>query len=211
MVKEKLPAKTTPVPGAPAVAQIKVEEPEEAKTEEIKDDAEEETTSEAKIFWKFAVKACHLKAIILAYCMEYAKPKRMMFEFAEPVLVMILKKFLPEVYTDEENRNDGVPTGLSEKVLPDHYYSFQHRLVYAKLRRMGYFVVESERLHRQLLHDELRYYELYDFGPNEVEEKEEEVKELTAAEKLAKNKEAAINADKIAAAEIIKKFGIEYT
>ena len=109
---------------------------------------EKKEESEAKIYWKFAVKACHLKAIMLAYCMEYAKPKRMMFEFAEPVLVMILKKFLPEVYANEENRNDGVPTGLSEKVLPDHYYSFQHRRVYAKLRRMGYHVVESDRLHR---------------------------------------------------------------
>lgn len=29
---------------------------------------------------------------------------------------------------------------------------------------MGYFVGEAERLSRELLHDELRFYGLYDFG-----------------------------------------------
>ena len=101
--------------------------------------------------------------------MEYAKPKRMMFEFAEPVLVKLLKKFLPEIFQAEEKRDDGIPSGLSEKVLPDHYYSFQHRRVYMKLRRMGYFLGEAERLYRQLLHDELKHYKLYDFGTFEEE------------------------------------------
>ena len=115
------------------------------------------------------MKAAHLKVVMLAGCMEYSKPKRLMYEFAEPVLVAILKHFVPEIYKAEENRDDGIPASLSEKVLPDHYYSFYHRRVYAKLRRMGYFVGEAERLSRQLLHDELRYYDLYDFVKFEEE------------------------------------------
>ena len=87
-----------------------------------------------------------------------------MCEFAEPVLIAFLRRFVPEIFRAEENRDDGIPASLSEKVLPDHYYSFQHRRMYAKLRRMNYFVGESERLSRQLLHDELRFYGLYDFG-----------------------------------------------
>ena len=52
--------------------------------------------------------------------------------------------------------------------------------MYAKLRRLGYFVGEADRLYRQLLHDELRMYKLYDFetfeeeNPVLVEVKDEE-------------------------------------
>ena len=76
------------------------------------------------MYWKFAVKAAHLKSLMLAYCMEYAKPKRLMHEFAEPTLVKILKHFIPDLFTAETARDDGIPASLSEKVLPDHYYSF---------------------------------------------------------------------------------------
>ena len=31
---------------------------------------------------------------------------------------------------------------------------------------MGYFVGEADRLYKQLLHDELHYYKLYDFEAN---------------------------------------------
>ena len=108
----------------------------------------EEEVEEPKTYWKFAVKACHLKCVMLALCMEYAKPKRLMHEFAEPLLIKILQKFLPEIFKAEVNRDDGIPASLSEKILPDHYYSFQHRRVYMKLRRMGYFLPEAERLYR---------------------------------------------------------------
>ena len=37
------------------------------------------------------------------------------------------------------------------------------------MRRMNYFVGEAERLYRQLLHDQLRYYNLYDFSNHEEE------------------------------------------
>ena len=107
---------------------------------------------------------------MLAGCMEYAKPKRLMQEFAEPILVRLLKKYIPDIFVIEEIRDDGIPASLSEKgALPDHYYSFAHRRVYAKLRRMGYFVGEADRLYRQLLHDELRFYRLYDFSNFEEE------------------------------------------
>jgi len=148
---------------SPAVGAMMIQE--EAKTEEIV----EETPIDPKMFWKFAVKAAYLKAVMLASCMEFAKPKRLMNEFAEPVLVELLKKFIPEIFKAETSRDDGIPTSLTEKILPDHYHSFEFRVVYAKLRRLGYFVVEAERLYRQLLHDELRYYNLYDFAKFEEE------------------------------------------
>ena len=131
------------------------------------------------------MKAAHLKVTMLAGCMEYSKPKRLMYEFAEPVLVAVLKKFVPEIFKAEENRNDGIPASLSEKVLPDHYHSFQHRRVYAKLRRMGYFVGEAEQLSRQLLHDELRHYDLYDFGKSEDEKQPEQAPVEEAKESAA--------------------------
>ena len=176
LIKEKIPSLTTPTPSAPAVGGA-IGTATEPKTEEIKEEVEEEqkvetptsTTSEPRTFWKFAVKAAYLKATMLANCMEYAKGKRLMFEFAEPVLIRLLQKFTPEIFKAEENRDDGIPASLSEKVLPDHYYSFQHRRLYAKLRKMNYFVGEAERLYRQLLHDQLRYYDLYDFAKFEEE------------------------------------------
>ena len=106
--------------------------------------------------------------------MEFSKPKRLMFEFAEPVLQKLLKKFAPEIFRCQESQDDGIPASLSEKVLPDHYYSFKHRRVYAKLRRMGYFVGEADRLYRQLLHDELHYYQLYEFSANPTTEELDE-------------------------------------
>lgn len=133
LVKERMPGPEAPFPSAPAVASA-VFQGQEPLVEEVNVNAPK-AVSEPKAFWKFAVKAAYLKVAMLAGCMEFSKPKRLMFEFAEPVLVAILKKFVPEIFTAEENRDDGIPASLSEKVLPDHYYSFQHRRVYAKLRR----------------------------------------------------------------------------
>ena len=52
---------------------------------------------------------------------------------------------------------------MAAKVLPDCYYSFAHRRAYAKVRRLGYYAPEAERLGRFLIHDELQFYNLYDF------------------------------------------------
>ena len=196
--------------------------------------AEPSKDVDAKMFWKFAVKAAYLKSCMLASVMEFAKPKRLMNEFAEPVLVQLLKKFIPEIFKAEESRDDGIPSSLTEKVLPDHYHSFEYRTVFAKLRRLGYFVVDAERQYRQLLHDELRYYGLYDFAKFEesnpvvttvpdaeeskkdgaatsdakIEVAKDEVKDT--AKTLAELKKAAADAEKIAAQEIVAKFGVEY-
>ena len=107
-----------------------------------------------KAFWKFAVKAAYIKTIALATCMEFAKPKQIMLEFAEPTLLKLLKHFYPELFPNSD-KNDGIPEALSAKVLPDNYYSFTHRRVYAKLRRLGYFIPDSIGIYQKLLYDEL--------------------------------------------------------
>ena len=188
-----MPSLAPPTPSQPAVASIAAP----AKVEEVAEESKEEAKAsegddQPKTYWKFAVKACYLKVIMLANCMEYAKPKRMMYEFAEPVLLKLLKHFVPEIF-QAEARDDGIPVSLSEKVLPDHYHSFQHRRVYMKLRRMGYYVGEAERLYRQLLHDELKHYDLYDFG--RFEEENPVVSEVVD-EADAEKKEAEDTGDK---------------
>jgi len=79
--------------------------------------------------------------------MELAIPKKLMNDFAEPVLVKFLKEFNPELFP-ESDKNDGVPAALSSKVLPDSYYSFAHRRVYAKLRKLGYFIPDSKKCYQ---------------------------------------------------------------
>ena len=44
---------------------------------------------EPSLHWKFAVKAAYLKAVMLASCMEYAKPKALL-DFAEKKLSTLL-------------------------------------------------------------------------------------------------------------------------
>ena len=44
--------------------------------------------------------------------MEFAKPKLLMQEFAEPLLVRILTEFYPELFPKSE-KNDGIPESLS--------------------------------------------------------------------------------------------------
>ena len=75
------------------------------------------------------MKAAYLKSLMLTTVMEFAKPKRIMSEFAEPVLVALLKKYMPEIFKAPEIREDGIPSSLTEEVLPDHYHSFQCRRV----------------------------------------------------------------------------------
>ena len=132
---------------------------------------------------------------MLSQVMEFAKPKRIMNEFAEPVLVELLKKYVPGIFESTTSREDGIPTSLTEKVLPDHYHSFEYRRYYAKLRRQSYTVVEAERLYRQLLHDELKFYGLYDFG-----DFEEENPVMTVVDEAAEEKAKAPTADKLAQA-----------
>ena len=131
---------------------------------------QEEKPKEA---WKFAIKATYVKAIALATCMEFAKPKKMMQEFAEPLLVKFLKHFSPQSFPSEP-KNDGVPTDFSSKILPDNYYSFAHRRVWSKLRRLQYFVPDCVHNYQKLLFDELKFYKLYDFTQYEKDKKDKE-------------------------------------
>ena len=105
--------------------------------------------------------------------MEFAKPKKMMQEFAEPLLVKILKHFSPDSFS-ASSKNDGVPTDFSSKILPDNYYSFNHRRVWAKLRRLHYFVPDCLQNYQKLLFDELTFYGIYDFTKYEQEKSDKE-------------------------------------
>ena len=105
--------------------------------------------------------------------MEFAKPKKMMQEFAEPLLVKILKYFSPQSFPSE-TKDDGVPTDFSSKILPDNYYSFSHRRVWSKLRRLQYFVPDCIQNYQKLLFDELKFYDLYDFTKYEQEKRDKE-------------------------------------
>ena len=49
----------------------------------------------------------------LANVMEFATPKKLMNEVAEPALVKFLKKFYPEIFADDQKKDDGVPDSLS--------------------------------------------------------------------------------------------------
>lgn len=52
----------------------------------------------------------------------------------------------------------------------NNYLVFQNRRVYAKLRRLGYFVPECEELYKRLIFDQLNAYEgMYNFKKFEVE------------------------------------------
>ena len=106
--------------------------------------------------------------------MEFAKPKKMLQEFAEPLLVKILKHFSPDSFSTSAS-NDGVPTDFSTKILPDNYYSFAHRRVWAKLRRLHYFVPDCLQNYQRLLFDELTFYDLYNFTKYEQEKKDKEM------------------------------------
>ena len=83
--------------------------------------------------------------------MEFAIPKTIVNAVTEPALIKFLKAFYPELYKKEEKKEDGVPASLesiSQKILPDCYYSFAHRRLYAKLRKTAYFAPEADRLYR---------------------------------------------------------------
>jgi hypothetical protein len=153
-----------------AIEKVEEKKEEEPKVEEVK---QEVKTAEIKpkAYWKFAVKAAYLKVIALGTCMELAIPKKLMNEFAEPVLKKFLKEFNPELFP-ESDKKDGVPAALSAKVLPDSYYSFQHRRVYAKLRKLGYFIPDSIKCYQQLIFDELKFYNLYSFTKYEQDIKD---------------------------------------
>ena len=71
--------------------------------------------------------------------------------FALPILKKLLINFLPAVIEVASE-------------LPDNYYIFTYRRMWAKLRRLGYFVPNSDSLYQKLIFDELSFYKnIYDF------------------------------------------------
>lgn len=96
-----------------------------------------------------------MQSVILVDNSEIALSKEIFEKFATPCLKALLKKFYPELTSDENT--------FANKVLPDSYYTFKHRRVWGKIRRAGYFIQEAEEALRSLLHDEVHFYkDIYD-------------------------------------------------
>ena len=99
--------------------------------------------------------------------MEFATPKSLMEGFVAEMVTKLVDHFYPEQDSAQ------------------NYYILQNRRIYAKLRRLGYFVPECEMLYKRLIFDQLCFYEgLYDFTQFDIEnpiiedEPVEETKEI---------------------------------
>jgi hypothetical protein len=101
-------------------------------------------------FWRFGVKAAFLKSIVLAVQMEFAVGKNILLTFALPTLVKISEKFA------------GVDLTNKESVMSSADFR-SYKRIYAKFRRLGYYVGEAEDNYKILLYDELKAAEIYDF------------------------------------------------
>lgn len=111
---------------------------------------------EVKAYWKYALYASYVQCVILADNCEIKMPKELFENFSNKCLKALLEKFYPELYKQEDNQ-------FANKELPDTYYSFKHRRLWAKLRRAAYFIQESEETLRSLISDEVHYYKgIYD-------------------------------------------------
>jgi hypothetical protein len=118
---------------------------------------------EVKAYWKYALYASYVQCVILADNCEIKMPKELFENFSTKCLKALLEKFYPELYKQGDNQ-------FANKELPDTYYSFKHRRLWAKLRRAAYFIQESEETLRSLISDEVHYYKgIYDLVIHESE------------------------------------------
>jgi hypothetical protein len=118
---------------------------------------------EVKAYWKYALYASYVQCVILADNCEIKMPKELFENFSTKCLKALLEKFYPELYKQGDNQ-------FANKELPDTYYSFKHRRLWAKLRRAAYFIQESEETLRSLISDEVHYYKgIYDLVVHESE------------------------------------------
>lgn len=132
---------------------------------------------EVKAYWKYALYASYVQCVILADNCEIKMPKELFENFSTKCLKALLEKFYPELYNriyfkDGHNylRNKQGDNQFANKELPDTYYSFKHRRLWAKLRRAAYFIQESEETLRSLISDEVHYYKgIYDLVVHESE------------------------------------------
>lgn len=102
--------------------------------------------------------------------------------------------------------------------------------MWAKFRRLAYFVAESDKLHRSLVHDELRFYNLYNFQdfdtqnpliiaeePKTVQHDESPEQPLIAEAQATDDHkvssdpiEATATSDKVTQDERIESFEVDY-
>jgi hypothetical protein len=111
---------------------------------------------EVAYFWRFGVKAAFLKAIVLGVQMEFATGKNILLTFALPTLVKISEKFA------------GVDLTNKDSVMSSADFR-SYKRVYAKFRRLGYYVSEAEDNYKILLYDELKAAKIYDFTEFDTE------------------------------------------
>ena len=78
--------------------------------------------------------------------MEFETPKKLTTGFVQPLIDLLTAHF---------------------KVGP--YYTIKNQQMYAKLRRLGYFVPECENLYKKLLFEQLQQNGLYDFSTFDTE------------------------------------------
>ena len=78
--------------------------------------------------------------------MEFETPKKLIQNFINPTIEKLIKN-LPE----------------------NNYYTFANRRMYAKFRRLGYFVPECEKLYKRLVFDQLCHFDAYDFNSFNIE------------------------------------------
>jgi hypothetical protein len=120
---------------------------------------------------------------MLAVQMEFNVPKNLMLSWTLPTL-----KTLTETFAKIDYKIPGAALA-SEDMLA-------YRRVFAKFRRLGYFVGECEHNYRTLLYDEMKIAGIYDFSAfeaaNPVQTPEQfEAEEEEKFEKLRKAYEAA--------------------
>lgn len=78
--------------------------------------------------------------------MEFATPKALMEDFVAQMVTKLVEHF----FKDQDSSQN--------------YYILQNRRMYAKCRRLAYFVPECEELYKRLVFDQLNTYEgIYDF------------------------------------------------
>lgn len=115
-----------------------------------------------KAYWKYALYASYIQCVILSDNCEIKMPKEIYDNFSTKCLKALLEQFYPEL-SKEDNQ-------FANKVLPDTYYSFKHRRLWAKLRRAAYFIQDAEDTLRSLISDEVHYYKgIYDLVVHESE------------------------------------------
>jgi hypothetical protein len=146
-------------------------------------------------FWRFGVKAAFLKSIVLGVQMEFAIGKNILLTFALPTLVKMSEKFA------------GIDLASQDSVMRSADFR-SYKRVFAKFRRLGYYVAEAEDNYKILLYDELKSADIYDFTtfdaehPKKVEDATDKSTEASEAPKEGETKEET---KKVEAAEFLKE------